>query len=595
MDLFIISTGFIGALLTIIGFFSPWIRMEGVVPGVPKEVIKIMGGISGWDMSKGNIILKIIITGGVAEGGIQIGGVTYLSLIIASALLMLIGSLFLLIGRREFSIYLLVGGLLTILLTGGIMISVQSGEKMMKLEAFTIKNFIEHGYGLYLSLAGGVISLSGISIYIYKEYGLSIGKIISGKKKVMPKVLAILIIILFSIPSISPLVKTRSLEGPWKGLNKLLYPLWNIPVVNAVTGHGRLTVGVGGNGVITNLDWPSPSYNDQVNYYATNNSEELLNKGVFIGLYIKTREGDKLTWVRRPEWIVNQRYADSESTNIVTDLIHPKWGIRVRIIDSVHPQYDIFSRHVIILDPGEAEYIYIIFYNNFAPTTYHIPRLPSIADALMDEYGDFATLYIKDYNITLHFMPNKVGGASEKLRKLVEENNGDIDIDKLENTLGEGVYLAVGLSTPLTGYQVGNTLSNPEEAKHPQGQNRFIDPYLDAVDGVLTGNTWAIGQTAAALMTKIDREVTLYITPGKTPSEAIKLLQIARSLGAEAIEKASDDSWKPILKRAKWPQFPDKRARDIAERTLLLLLTCRDRETGAVVAAPTTQSPYRQD
>ena len=40
--------------------------------------------------------------------------------------------------------------------------------------------------------------------------------------------------------------------------------------VNAICGHGRISVGVSADGDVTVLTWPSPSYSDQLGYVSSN-------------------------------------------------------------------------------------------------------------------------------------------------------------------------------------------------------------------------------------------------------------------------------------------------------------------------------------
>ena len=378
---------------------------------------------------------------------------------------------------------------------------------------------------------------------------------------------------------------------PLEDILEATQSLWDVPVVNATCGHGGLTVGVNEEGVITNLNWPNPSYHDHVNFYSTGDPRPLYNKGVFTGVIVQ--EGDKrnVCWLKRPHWRISQRYLSTRGNVISTKYWNEEQEIEIITTDSVHPEYDIFSRKIRVSKNIKDRELSFIFYNNFAPTTFHLPRLPSVTDALMDEEGDFGTIYLEEYDVLLHFMPTEPENAKKRFMKYIEESKGKFEINKLEEVLGEGVYLATGLSTRSREHQVGLDGKDIQELE----EKMFVDPYFEVSRRELPGNNWALGQTVGALVSPPIREVSFYITVGENISKALRTLKDAKRIGSENVEKASDDAWNTILERIRIPEFRDERMRDMMYRAIIFLWTSRDRVSGCIVGTTATQSPYRQD
>src|SRR4051794_16166431 len=82
--------------------------------------------------------------------------------------------------------------------------------------------------------------------------------------------------------------------------------IFGITNVNAVGGHGALTIGESADGDLTVLSWPGPGFDDQLAYLTSNDITgrslahfgALDGMGSYLGLQIDTGTGPHITWLR---------------------------------------------------------------------------------------------------------------------------------------------------------------------------------------------------------------------------------------------------------------------------------------------------------
>lgn len=359
---------------------------------------------------------------------------------------------------------------------------------------------------------------------------------------------------------------------------------------NASLGTGGLTAGINRDGRLTSLGWPGPGLYDHVNYL--NLSQGLPNKGAFRNA--GSFGGVDGEWLIGSDgWtVIDQRYANSNTQTLVTELEDAENGLRVTITDIVHPEKDLMARNFAFSRPPDQGFNY---YANMNPTTARIPRIPSVTDAFLDPATDFATVYSASDGALLHFRPIQIDPTS-LTRILTSQLTIENAMDAVAGSFGRGVYVAVAGQSMPSSFQAGTDtlgLLRSEVEGTP-----LIDPFYDIQDGQLSGARIAVGKTAgglAGLAPDADGSYTVYIAASDRPNDALRLIREARQQGFRAMRAVSEADWREWIGRARLPATKDPRTRDVSKRALITIRTATDRETGAILAATTPQTPYRQD
>jgi hypothetical protein len=192
--------------------------------------------------------------------------------------------------------------------------------------------------------------------------------------------------------------------------------------INAVTGHGRLSVGVSADGDVTVLTWPSPSFTDQLGYLSSNDFHARSlprlgapeGAGLFLGLLIDRGAGTReVSWLRdRQRWQIAQDYGDDDGANIVTRHVSADLGLTVTVVDAVQPPSgaaDVMVRRVTVERAAASPVVslWLLTYANLSPTppNSRLPELP-VADWLFDGRNDFAAVWDASTDSLIHFHPN---------------------------------------------------------------------------------------------------------------------------------------------------------------------------------------------
>lgn len=382
----------------------------------------------------------------------------------------------------------------------------------------------------------------------------------------------------------------EALELSPDGLELTRLETYGPRAANASLGTGGLTVSINRDGRLTGLGWPGPGLYDHINYL--NLSQELPNKGSFRNA--GSFGGVDGEWLIGDDgWtVISQHYADSNTQTLVTELEDRETGMRVTVTDVVHPEKDLMARNFDFSRPPEQGFNY---YANMNPTTARIPRVPSVTDAFLDPVSDFATVYSPANDALLHYRPFKIDPTSLS-RLLTSQLNPDNILSVIGDTFGSGVYIAVGGQTSSTSHQAG--LDTFGLLREEVENTLLIDPFYDIADHQLSGSRIAIGKTAGALgglQPNEDGSYTVYIAAADARGKAFKLIREARKQGFAAIRQASERDWREWIGRARLPATDDQRTRAVSKRALMAIRTAQDENTGAIVAATTPQTPYRED
>jgi hypothetical protein len=190
--------------------------------------------------------------------------------------------------------------------------------------------------------------------------------------------------------------------------------------VHAVTGHGRLSVGVSADGDVTVLTWPSPSFTDQLAYLSSNdvNARDLPRfgappgAGLFLGLLVELSTGREVTWLRdREEWNTEQSYGPDDGPNVVTRHTSARLGLTVTVTDAVRPprgDEDVMARLVEVQRSTDSpvQAAWLLTYANLSPlpANSRVAEIP-VVDWLFDGSNDFAAVWDASTSAVIHFHP----------------------------------------------------------------------------------------------------------------------------------------------------------------------------------------------
>jgi hypothetical protein len=192
--------------------------------------------------------------------------------------------------------------------------------------------------------------------------------------------------------------------------------------INAVTGNGRIAVGVSQDGDVSVLTWPSPSYCDQLAYLSSNDVHARAlarlgapeGAGIFIGLVVQHRDGSRIvTWLRdRTQWEIEQSYGEADGPNVTTRHVNADLGLTVSVVDAVQPAggpADVYVRSVTVERAAAADVTaaWLLTYANLSPTppNSRVPEIP-IVDWVLDGSNDYAAVWDASFSAIVHFHPN---------------------------------------------------------------------------------------------------------------------------------------------------------------------------------------------
>ena len=340
--------------------------------------------------------------------------------------------------------------------------------------------------------------------------------------------------------------------------------------INAVTGNGRLTVGLNADATISVLKWPTPSYYDQVRYRTTDRTEPRMgagrNEGSFLGIAWRRSGAERwnFSWLRT--WRSSQRFASPDGDTVVTRFTDRESGLIVTLRDVVAHDRDVLVRHVDLDRRGgsPAARTRVIAFANFNPVFSKAANSPTEDWCTEDDNDDGARF-------------------SRKVDAIVAERSGT------DASTGEAssVGLAMAFSRPSTQHQVG------VDVYATGGGGRSA--YDDAQDGRLRGDREAAGQTDAALSRSVspEGEVTVLIAGGRDAEQALDKIEAARRRSGGASLRSKDAWWRRWQEGTRIPDGPPAVVR-LGKRALI---TARQNtaRSGLIVTSLATQAPLGLD
>ncbi|MCK6526038.1 hypothetical protein L6R50_00240 [Myxococcota bacterium] len=389
--------------------------------------------------------------------------------------------------------------------------------------------------------------------------------------------------------------------------------------VGAQAGNGGLTVGIAATGELTVLGWPSPSYADQLDYLTalTPDARDLPyfgarpNQGAFAGLAIWTSEGFAGTsWTRDAPWETSQSYRSQDGGVVLTRSVREDLGLVVEQSDGVLPDADVLVRRFEVRrsEGSPVVAVRLLHYANFAPTLDHTERYPT-DDWLDDGLNDFGLVWDPSAEAFLAFRPEGEDPDVSLLDPLVgpafstPEEQADAVAAAWEgvaDAVGGGVWIALGGASAPDQVQAGADADQGCRWTTEWG-TRPEDAFADAADGELSGWIAAGCQANGAMgwfhsfgASGGDAAVfDVLLAAAGDRDAALAALDGARDREAGELLDEVDAHWGGVVAGARLPAAtPEVLA--FAQRWLVSVLQGTDRSS-AIVAAITTQPPYRQD
>ncbi len=401
---------------------------------------------------------------------------------------------------------------------------------------------------------------------------------------------------------------------------------------SAALGNGSLTVGISPWGELVYFRWPNPSFYDHLRYVTESYSmlSGLLSvKDVRMGAdalnedwqkYGRPREKyphlgakagiclneQKVLWQDEPVWSSQRKYLpewshllETRLTGNVTDSDNAEMSVRQWVM----PDEDILIQHYLI-DAPEATALF--FHGTFAPW---MTNPNSITNPDSSRAG-FAALYSKQEQMVYWFFPDTADTAlikpdkpnkSRKSKKQIIRELRAMDTgsgftsESLDAVCdGQGIFIAMGAKENIDQYQIGaDTNGRPVSKNHPAGGRQ------DSEDGQLQGNALHIGHADAAikiaLPAKKKKEAMIVTAVAHTAKEASLMVRQAKKKTVTSLRDRAEKKWKKDADQIFLPAKASKDEKRVARRSIINLMVGRDKNTGAIVAAPTRQPCYACD
>jgi GH15 family glucan-1,4-alpha-glucosidase len=373
--------------------------------------------------------------------------------------------------------------------------------------------------------------------------------------------------------------------------------------VNATVGNGSLSCGISRWGEITVLRYPYTSHWDQLDYKTKEGEKSrdekyfgaLENQGAFFLLKI----GNNIFSLRDLDLEnINQRYKDDDSAILITEYKIQQGTIKV--YDFVHPNLDIFVRKV-ELDLQTNEDVYIIHYQNLAPTTIKVPKYP-LQDWQDDTLNDFGSF--EKNRAVFHFTPSFLSREEQfqEYKKIKGKNYDEILNYAAQITYGIFIGIKVVGGYELSAYtgfdgRCGGDRDLPDFLLESSFEK------IKKADLSYKEKTFALCSADSFVASKVcqngkcESPVFVIISAGRNLSDIEKNLSLSQK-DILALETETENYWKNIVKRMKetrWYSkltYPEAR---LCSRALISLFQVIDRETKAAVASLSTQPPYAED
>ncbi len=349
----------------------------------------------------------------------------------------------------------------------------------------------------------------------------------------------------------------------------------------AVTGNGRLTVGVNGSGRITVCRWPSPGYSDQVDYRTRSRDSRTLGVPPEHGVLWAVRSGEETWPLTGPPFTFTQQYLGPASTVIETaGSLADRTGIYAQTL-FVHPELDLLVARLTVTGLGETPLLYR--YSNFAPCTRVVPELP-LADWALDSWNDFAVFVDASGQAACQFRPNEPGSYEWGFAEAFAAGRTKATA---WSWFGEGVWIVSRNAGSFADIHCGAATGN--------------NSLLAQVNaGTLGGARAAAGQVASVigvypLERKQEYVATIFTAFAQTQHEADNVVATALERGYDRLFDETQAHWQPRITIGSFRSALDPDLADRCKRALLTIAMATDQYTGGIVRAPITQPPLALD
>jgi hypothetical protein len=288
--------------------------------------------------------------------------------------------------------------------------------------------------------------------------------------------------------------------------------------INAVTGHGRLTVGVSKEGDLTVLSWPGPAYADQLAYLSSNDVDARAQPhfgapdgaGFFLGLVIETSAGRQVSWLRdKATWSSRQDYGPQNGPNPHTVFTAAQLGLTVTIVDAIDPQRDVMVRNVRVKKAAGSPVsdAWLLTYANLSPTPVNsrTPKLAAI-DWMMDGRNDYAAIWDADRAAVVHFHPSDERVWNDVVELLGPPNVAFGPIGTLLRQKAISEQQIAATAAALDRYHRGVYLTLTTRPRPDQHQIGFDEtPFCAQIDR-LAGNIFALPERFPNFKVPVNKE-----------------------------------------------------------------------------------------
>lgn len=332
----------------------------------------------------------------------------------------------------------------------------------------------------------------------------------------------------------------------------------------AITGNGRLTIGVNRSGRVTSCRWPSPGYYEQIAYATQSRSEPLLGVEPWHGASWALQFGDHFVWTHDDRW--SHRLISSGATGVIEiESTLQDYDIRMRQQFAVAQEGDVFvARISVVGDLDGAPRAF--WYANFSPSTRLSPQLP----ISLPDRDDFAAFVAPDLNAICQFRPRNPSSQSWRFARRLADG---VEPPKNWAAFESGSYIVSGSSNATSAMLVG-----PD-----RGETSVADQVRA---GKFSDQRSATGQSASAIEVELQAHdegytATIISAFGNTYADAAALFLTARSSDQQIAHESEIASTPDVT----W----------VMRRALATIRTCTDAASGSVVRAPTNTPPLALD
>jgi hypothetical protein len=328
----------------------------------------------------------------------------------------------------------------------------------------------------------------------------------------------------------------------------------------AVTGNGRLTVGINEFGQILSCRWPGPGHANQVS--SSSGSRNKVEPARLRGMTWGIRSGGRIVWLDGTNQ-TNSVQSVAQEVPVVQTQSHME-GLAGAITQEtfVYGDADILVTRLRISPAIEGE---AIWYADASPRTALVPELP-ILEGLCSGARDFAAFV--DESIVYHVRPTELTSLDWDEAQRWAQNPGAASPDFLGR---EGVWIAY---TSPDGF-----LAAACGAVSDRGANGEFQ----------SGGASAFGDCASSAAPRfVEREgeriATVVVTIGNSRDEVDRNIAFALEQGYDGLLRATRDAWNPVLDGAVQrlsPTSPELQPPFV--RALATVFAATSQESGAIV------------